>query len=473
VANFTTWEDALITRHSPASDRRVLTPTEADVVATPATSPPVGAVVDRPDVRAWLRATPGRLRVLSVLLVGAILLCGVLAGAVVAARRDAIDAVRVNSEPSIVQASEAYVTLADADATAASAFLTGGEEDLQSRQRYLDDIQTATDRLSALALTTHSSPSSTRALHLISEQLPRYAGLVETARTDEQRGFPVGAAYLREASSLMRDQILGSLLQVHRAAARRLDRNFNSGTSSTPLAAVAAAGIAVVAILVVAQVYVWRKSRRVFNVGLVAATVLVAGLTTLMVISLVVQQRRLGQARKQGSDAVVMLSSAQILALRAHTDDSLALIARGGTAATTYFADFDATASQLTSNTGSGGLLGMAGQIAQRTGSRKEVDAVRTAFREYAAVHATLKSDAGAGDSTHAIEEAVSRGGPRFIELRDRFEQAIRTGRIRFESKASAARSALGWVPWLIAVVVGAAAVLVLLGLGVRLKEYR
>src|SRR5262249_53664527 len=137
------------------------------------------------------------------------LLLGVLAGvaAVVGVEQRAgrVDQIRTESGPLTVSAQQLYRSLSDADATAAAALLSGGVEPADLRARYEQDIAAASDALTAAGA---ARGADHEAVAQIAQALPVYTGLVETARTNNRLNLPVGAAYLREASGLMRDRLL-------------------------------------------------------------------------------------------------------------------------------------------------------------------------------------------------------------------------------------------------------------------------
>ena len=126
------------------------------------------------------------------------------------------------TSPSWSRPTDLYATLADADATAAATFLAGGLESPARRQRYLSDVRRASLQLTALSQRVQDSPQAARAIAAIAASLPVYSGLVETARANNRQGFPVGAAYLRDASDLMRGRILAAAGDLYRLEARRL-----------------------------------------------------------------------------------------------------------------------------------------------------------------------------------------------------------------------------------------------------------
>src|SRR6516165_11598560 len=195
------------------------------------TLPAAAAFVGR---RARTRAatTPGRLRLASLAILLIIIPLWVVAAGALGARQHAARAVGLETEPLLVGAQGVYASLADADATAANTFLTGGLEPVDRHQRYVSDVKAATDQLASVARQVGASASAQRDVTVVTDQLPVYAGLVEAARADNRQNLPVGAAYLREASAMMRNQILPATDRLYRIEATRLDHNYQSGASA-------------------------------------------------------------------------------------------------------------------------------------------------------------------------------------------------------------------------------------------------
>jgi len=183
-------------------------------------------------IRARLTTTPGRLRLAAVLLVFGAIVFGALAASSVSARRQAAHSVATDTEPLLVTAEGLYASLSDADATAATTFLTGGLEPPARRERYTSDLRAASAQLAALARQAGGSAQTRAAIQTLATELPVYSGLVETARANNRQGFPVGAAYLRRASTLMREQILPAAGQLYEVEARRLSSDYSSGVST-------------------------------------------------------------------------------------------------------------------------------------------------------------------------------------------------------------------------------------------------
>src|SRR5262249_1652028 len=181
-------------------------------------------------------------------------------------RSSLVNGVRTRSGPLAVQAQQLYRSLSDADASAASAFLSGGVEPAQLRARYQSDIAAAGAALAVAATGTHSRqppapPPSAR--------LPVCPGLGGTARTFNRLGRPVGAAYLREASALMRAQLLPAAQRLYQLATDRLGTE-RGGAAAVPWLVILL-GLATLAGLVWAQLWLSRRTHRTLNIGLIAA----------------------------------------------------------------------------------------------------------------------------------------------------------------------------------------------------------
>ena len=199
-----------------------------------------GPVTTAPAVRrAWWRSrldgatTPARLRLLLALLILLSLAWGVLAALTADQHASAAADVVAVSEPLSLDAEQIYTSLSDADATAASAFLAGGLEPAAARQRYQADITQAAIRIEAASALVGSSAARTQLpghlakqasaagtavgddLAMLSGLLPAYTDEAGMARADNRLGLPLGAAYLREASALLRGTLLPAASDIY------------------------------------------------------------------------------------------------------------------------------------------------------------------------------------------------------------------------------------------------------------------
>jgi tetrahydromethanopterin S-methyltransferase subunit G len=445
----------------------------APVLAPPADPP------QRPgrltELNELARTTPGLLTLLTVVLVAVSVLVGVFSAISVQARVTALDDLTTRSGPLSVAAQEIYRSLSDADATATSAFLAGGEEPADQRARYQTDIAQAENAL-AIAVAAREPADVTAAgspLATLSSQLSVYTGLVETARANNQQGLPVGAAYQREASNLMRTQLLPAAEELYRAETAQVAAD-QDAAGGFPFLEILL-GVIALAALIMGQVFLRRSTNRVFNVGLVVATA--AALVSLLwtIVATVGVMTNVGQSRDSGSVKVEQLAQARIATLTARSDETLTLVARGSGAK--FEEDYVKVAERLGGKDGSGGLLGAASAAAIDEATRGHVDAAQQAWGQWADVHRQIRAADDGGTYTQAVQLAI---GPqdngataRFDQVDKELSQAIARTTQRFNDEVSQAGNAVtGTVIGIIllAVVMAAGAVA---GIWQRLKEYR
>ena len=129
------------------------------------------------------RATPGLLTVIAVGLVVLTLLTGLIGAITAQQKSSTINDLITNREPLTAASQEVYRSLADADATAAIAFLVTGTEPAELRTRYDQDIARAGSALAKAA--SDAQGTAADQVNLISQQLP--APLLSAAGLDRWR----------------------------------------------------------------------------------------------------------------------------------------------------------------------------------------------------------------------------------------------------------------------------------------------
>ena len=415
--------------------------------------------------------TPGKLALVSMLVVAGTLCFGVVATLAARSRSDAAHAARTQTEPLLVEAVTLYNSLSDANATATTTFLTGGLEPPRRRAHYLQDLRLATASLTTLTREVGGSSGARAAVRTITDQLPIYTGLVESARANNLQGFPVGAAYLRQASTLLTGTILPAANQLYAIEAQRLGDDYRSGTSTAPLVAlVIAIGLSLV-ILIAAQRYVTLISRRILNVWMLFATLVIAAVSIWAVVGLVKERNALIRAQRDGSDSVEVLTASKVLLSRAQSDQSLTLVSRGSDE--TSPADFQKVLDVLSPR---GGMIGEFGPLAARTGTGAGAERLAREFASYRADTARitgLENDGRIGGAIAlAVADAASPSNAAAKLNADLAAQAAAAQR-RFQAAAADATSAVSGLWLAIPALAVLAAILALVGLRQRAREYR
>jgi len=447
-----------------------------------------GRVTPAPAVRrAWWRprldgATPARLRLLLALLILLSLAWGVLAALTADQHASAAADVVAVSEPLSLDAEQIYTSLSDADATAANAFLAGGLEPAKARQRYQGDITQAAIRIEAASALVGSSAARTQLpghltkqasaagtavgddLAILSGQLPAYTDEVGTARADNRLGLPLGAAYLREASGLLRGTLLPAASDIYTRESALLT-SASAQASGLPLIVVAAiAGLGLGYVLFRSSRWLSRHTHRVVNYGLLLAAL--AGLVSLvwLVAAFVFGRGDLLHAQQQGSAPAQAFARAEVAALQAHADESLTLIDNGGDDA--YQKDY--LAQQKLLGPGPGTLLA-AVQAAGGPGSDVAAQA-----RAWYQAHAALRAKDDGGSHGAAVQSALNGdAATSFARLSTTLSQGINDHQAVFAASARSGRDAftglaVGMIVASLVMVGGCA-----WGLSRRLAEYR
>jgi hypothetical protein len=412
--------------------------------------------------------TPARLRLMLAAVATASVLWGAAAAWTAGEHASAAGDVVTASEPLSFDAQQIYQSLSDADATEAAAFLAGLEPPA-ARQRYLADVARAASYLEAATAAAGGQGQAHR-LTVLSTELPVYTGLVETARADNRLGLPVGAAYLAEASDLMRSRLLPAADALYRQENARLRAVYGQATGLPVLGVIAALIAAVV--LIGVQRRLARRTRRVLNHGLVIGTA--AGLISLvwLLAGLSIARAQLSDARDHGSAPVQALAQADIAALRAHADESLTLIHRSGQDA--YQADFATVQKRL--GPGRGTLLTTAVTAARGSPATRSAAGAAAAAPGWYAVDKRVRALDDGGNYEAAVQLAIGPGpsssGSLFRRLQARLTTAINADQAEFRSAARSGQDALagleaGMIAAALVMVAGCA-----WGLTRRLAEY-
>ncbi len=396
---------------------------------------------------------------------------GLVGGYQIDDRSTVVDDVALRSGALSTTELDLYQSLSDADATAASAFLAGGLEPPKQRKRYEAAIARAS---AALATAADGAPSDQNdTITTLSVNLPVYTGLVERARAYNRQDLPLGAAYLREASWLMRDTLLPAAQQLQEDEAKRLAAAQDDADTWLWFAVLLV--LVLLGCVLVAQVRLARRTNRVFNNGLLAATAatLVAGIW--LAVASAGAAAHVGASRADGSAQLAVLAEARIATLQARSDEAMTLIARGGGAE--FEEHFTGQFKRLAGVVGSGGLLKKARAQATEDDVRKALDAAIKTARQWRGVHSEVRRLDNSGGYNAAVERAIgdapNSAGSLAAKLDGQLTRAIRYVSDRFDSEAGAARSVLFGVGYALALLMAVTVVGVVIGLQQRIREYR
>ena len=403
----------------------------------------------------FLRATPGRMALVAVVLIAALLAVGATASKTIFDRQSQLETLRSHTEPLADAAQRIYGALSFANTTAATAFLSGGVEPRDVRDRFDAAIGQASAGL--VTASNGVSPNDINSLRLltdISNQLAVYTGIVATAQANNRAGGPIGVAYLSESSALMQKGILPA---AERLYASQSDAVVTSGlTIGPPWGVIVAAGLLLV-LLVLAQVFLARRSHRRFNSGLVLASVLMPVLVVWLTVAGLVSTHAATTARTQGGEPLDTAVRDRILAQQARAEETLGLLKRGSDSISDM--RFDERTAQI------GWLL-----------DEHRVDGAADALRGWMRSHEEIRSKLADGD--YGVAVAIARDdGPQHSTVQfTRLDTALRDDIARLRDRQrdgiAHAYTALNGLPFGAAAISVLAALAVAAGIAPRLSEY-
>jgi hypothetical protein len=277
----------------------------------------------------------------------------------------------------------------------------------------------------------------------------------------------VGAAYQRRASDQMRGSLIPAAIGLYRAALQRFDADSRVGTDrSLQVALIIAASVAGIAMLVV-QLLLTRRTRRLVNIGLAMATASLVVALVVVVDRLEPQRSALIQSQQQGSDQLVAFSTVRVLAMLSLSYANLDIIEHG----TANITGFDEIVAKVVSESKGDGIL----QVAQlRANDPAHLAEIRRSWSAYLDAHERVRelveSDGYYEASTQAAVEARSKAAD---AVGDALEDRIDVAREDLKRGLANAAESLNHLRELLVSVSVIVALAASAGIWLRVREYR
>lgn len=426
-------------------------------------------------VRAAATTEPGRLRILGALLALLVVAFGAVTAWQMSDRSAAADDVLNKSQPLSTAAADIYRSLADANTAASSGFLAGGQETAESRKRYEDDIDTAAAKLVTAANNSDPGSPSAAAITKLNKLLPEYKGLVERARTYNRQGFPVGGAYLRYANQKMQQEMLPAAEDLYKKENQRLRDDYADATPY-PWAAITL-GVLALAALAWTQHRTYRRTNRVLNHGLVAATAATTVVLLWLVIGHSVARAGLNDSYDHGVRSLNVLHDARIASLKARGNENLTLVARGAETVKVGDKTVDAYDHDFAGDIGTLAKgLTEARRLADDDSGATPVTQAEGNMAEWRERHTAARAQDDNGNYEQALALVIGGKGATgecFDSVDANLAKALDHEQSEFRRAAGDGLDAMGGLTVGAAVLAVLGAVGAVLGIGRRLSEYR
>ncbi|MBY0791423.1 Ycf66 family protein [Corynebacterium pseudokroppenstedtii] len=379
---------------------------------------------------AYVRTSPGRLAIMTTVLVIAIIAAGGALTYTSSNRQDRLNNLVKNTEPLSNAAQRLYGSLSVADSTATIGFLEGGVGSQSEDERYTTAIQTASTALVEAGAGANSDDHEVlQLLAVVNQRLPIYTGLIAQARTNNREGNPIGASYLTEASAIMQNSIIPAASRLYTITSDRVRHQAKSLTR--PMWFPASGLLAAIILLVIGQLWLAALTNRRLNGGLLFATAaMTIALFWLAISSIVIVA--VGNADfNRASDPLHELTASRISAQKARTDEALMLVRRSADQSSADFSttvsDVQKTLTQLKDN----GTLDDVDDN-ENSSTTKPADALDDAIvaaNSWKVSHQELANRISRGDYTGAVniavghDESTLNSERQFIQL----DQSLRT----------------------------------------------
>lgn len=443
-----------------------------------ATVSPARGVAER--VQAASRTTPGRYRLWSLVAAAVLIVATVATTASATTMRSSTRRAEADSGPVLVATQQLVSSLAEADAAASAAFLSGRNEDPEQRRLYEQALARAGQQVDDIAALAGQEPAIRAVLGRISVQITQYAGLVEAARASNKSGSADANGYLISAVTLAGQLVGGDVKVLTDATQADLSHDEAHRRQGYYLAVLAL--VAALAVLGFGQSTLVRTSRRILNLPLVAATVL-----SLVALGWLVNADRtsgsaLAGARLHGYDSIVLTAQLGSAGFGAKANETLAVIT--GDANQRAAADADAqrvatspvtasVADNIRSGQGSGAPGGLLGQAAAAADTARERAAVAEAAERWQRYEATVATLRAAPNQPAATAIAVGQANSDFNGFNFSVESILGQNRGQFLSGLATAANRTSRVPTGVLLLLLGALAAAFWGFQLRINDYR
>jgi hypothetical protein len=471
-------------------------PPRAPVSMGPQAAPNPGAASRTPahglDVGAYLHraSTPSRLR---LILYGTWAVAAMLFLVGWGALREASQAMKTvgtDAAPSILAAEEISSALADLDANAGNYLLGTKFHQAASTQTFERQRGVVTTRLVDAAKNI-TYPAERPPVDTMFDSLGRYLELIAEMRYRKDTGDANGALATYEAASeIMHQRMLPAADTLDTVNYDILKREYEAQQRNSLGALVLASLVvaALLAFLVGSQVFLARRMRRIFNLPLVAATLVSALFGVYLVTRIAVAREDLRVAKEDAFESIRALWQARALAYDANGDETRYLLDRSRAVASEQ-AYRDKVKKLATVAEPDEGLL-FAKEVPPRyqglfaaelrnvtfPGERDAAVKMIRAFGVYDKVDGKIRALEQASRHADAVELCIGtspdQSNDAFTHFDDALKAVIEINRKEFDETIVSGSGALDTALYALPVAALLIAALALLGVRARLREY-
>jgi hypothetical protein len=404
--------------------------------------------------------------------------------------RDIVRTVGKSAAPSIIAAQESRANLADMDASIANELLTSGEQSDAAHDAFWQRDKTAVDRLIDAAENITFGDEERGPIKAIQEDLAVYTFSIgvtlQLADTDDA----AAVTRYRGASDYLHKYVVPQADALDAANRRELDKAFDQSSASagTSRTLVILGGAVALGALLTTQILLFKRTHRLLNLPLAAATIIVI-VATLRYAGQLAETSRNLESLRADFDSIHALWQARAVAYDAKGDESRFLLDKAQAAQ--YERGFSAKTALLLS-TGDpaavayaarrGDKIKVSGYLVDEwnlVGLKGEQEAAQASFdtwAQYMAIVHQIRDLEQQGKHQDAIALCVGTAQGQSNWAFDQFDQAlgktIDINQENFDFFVTKNLDNLNGFPYQLLIIGLAVAILAWLGLRPRIREY-
>jgi hypothetical protein len=435
-----------------------------------------------------MSTTPRRLAALLAASILAAILMSVIVFATYASINNTVTLAGKNAAPSIVAADHLQALVASADANALNAVVTHSGPNEYSLSQYRKDIRASYEELTTASQYTTYGFAQIGPIQTMESTLSQYDNAM-------------GQLQIQTAANLPSNPLAGHTIVVQtilpaRAALVQTDQfHLNQQYAAhrnaigSLMALVWIAFLLLLGVLAGTQVYLYRHTHRVINVGYAVATVITLGCMIFTLGAFNVGESQLALAKQQSFDSINALWSVRATAFLMNADESLYLLdAQNPQTLAAVEDDFTQYQKQIVAIDPQQALAdakkgasfgGYLGEQLSRVAYPGEGDAVRGAiqtFANYIAIDKQVRQLLAAGNVQQAQALILGfnpgQAALAFTQFDSAMWNAIDINQFQFDQQINNAFSRLGPVPYVLGIALLAIVVATIIGMKPRLDEY-
>lgn len=393
-------------------------------------------------------------------------------------------AVGKDTVPSIVAAQSIKATLANANSNAMNAMATKEKLGGKFWTLYRKDLNSLHSQLVEASKSITYGDEEQRPIEVIASNLSAYEYTVGGAVAN---GAEISVDQFMEANRLMQQKILPASTALNNVNISQLDETYNGYDSNieNKMNTMILIGFVFIGILAVSQVYLFRRTRRIFNVGLLTAGILFTIYLIYSAGSLYSVRHNLQIAKQDAFTSINALWNTKAVAYNAKSMESLYLLHhQTGIVQTADTINFNLSASLIYSEPKAaateGKSEGYLNDVIRNTtfkDAREPADTTLQHWQKYVDLDKKVRNLEY--DSKHDEAIALSVGDDagqannEFTKFDTALEDTIKIHQVKFDDSINSVFKTLNFFPYVSAIFLIAIIAACIFGLKARIDEFK